>query len=123
MAAMETKFVIRRAFGGAIAPGPGVYRGRLTEQIDEGRPPLSGGLSWTHFLDVGMAVDIRDGQTRAAGTNVLTYADGDEIRIPDDNGCKFVVVLVVRMAMGSMDPFKRAYLMRDDPVFTGTFWK
>lgn len=78
---------------------------------------------WTHFIDLPIEVDIRDGITRTTGSNTLNWADGDEVRIPDASGTKYVVVFVVTMNFGrNNDEYKRAYLLRDAPVFAGTGW-
>lgn len=85
---------------------------RLTEQIDMGRPALAGQLLWSHYVDLDVTVDIRDGITRSAGSNAQTYADGDEVRVPSGSSHKFVVVFVAMMAYGTPQAFKRAYLLR-----------
>lgn len=86
---------------------------RLVEQLDVGRPPVAGALLWSHYIDLASAVDIRDGLTRTAGSDSLTYADGDEVRIPTGTTNKYVVVAVVSMNLGDVGQYKRAYLLRD----------
>ena len=63
---------------------------------------------WTHYIDVDASVDIRDGCTRVVGSNAMTYADGDEVRIPSGVANRYVVVWVEPSPSGG----KRAYLMR-----------
>lgn len=78
-----------------------------------------GSLFWSHHLDVDDTIDVRDGSTRAAGTNAITYADGDEVRIPDAAGTSYVVVWVEMHNRGTPQQFKRAYLLRDTAVWPG----
>src|SRR5262249_1452753 len=85
---------------------------RLVEQFDVGRPPVSGQLMWSHYIDLDPSADIRDGVTRTVGNNTLTYADGDEVRIPSGSTNKYVVVFVVSMGLGTAQQYKRAYLLR-----------
>lgn len=113
--------MIYDGFNGALRY-PTAKRCKLTEQLDEGRPPVSGGLFWTHFIDLDLDVDIRDRCTRSAGTNTLTYADGDKVIIPDVNGTVYVVVFVTPMALNTRHEYRRAYLMRHDAQFDGTGW-
>lgn len=77
-------------------------------------------LFWTHYIDLDSDVDIRDGVTRITGANAITYADGDEVRIPDANGDRYVVVLVVLMGFGRELKYKRAYLLRHIANWTGS---
>jgi hypothetical protein len=68
---------------------------------------------WTHYLVVDIGVDVKDGCTRAAGSSGLTYADGDEVRVPGGAGTpRFVVVWVETVDAGTPREFKRAYLVR-----------
>lgn len=120
-AAAPTTVKIYSGFGGA-ARYDDVQRCRLVEQVDEGRAPSSSGLNWTHYIDLPFDIDIRDNVSRSAGSNTLTYADGDEVRIPDEAGTKYVVVFVVPMGLGTSFSYKRAYLLRDAPVWDGTGW-
>ncbi len=115
-----TTFNVYRAFGGALQSSANACR--LVEQMDEGRRPETSNLSWSHYIEFDMSVDVRDGVTRTAGTNSLSYADGDEIRIPDASGTIYVVVFVIVLGMGSPRAYKRAYLLRDTANFTGTGW-
>jgi hypothetical protein len=54
-----------------------------------------------------------------AGQDAVIYADGDEVRIPDAAGSRFVVVWVEMVDRGSPNQFKRAYLVRDTAVWPG----
>lgn len=119
--AAPTTVKIYSGFGGA-ARYDDLKSCRLVEQLDEGRAPSSTGLNWTHYIDLDFEVDIRDNVSRSVGSNSLTYSDGDEVRIPDVQGTKYVVVFVVPMGMGTNNHYKRAYLLRDDPVWDGTGW-
>ena len=94
---------------------------RLAEVPDaaRGQPPAAGGLAWTHYADFSDEADVRDGATRTAGANAVTYADGDELRIPDASGSRFVVVWVETVNRGDGSQYKRAYLMRHAAVWPG----
>ena len=78
-----------------------------------------GAVVWTDYLDLDETVDVRDGCTRAAGSNSVTYNDGDEVRIPNASGTRYVVVWVALMNRGTARPFKRVYLMRDTAAWPG----
>jgi hypothetical protein len=112
---------IYRGFGGALLTED--VRIRLLDAQDDGRRHIATTgvqLQWSHVVECDHDVDIRDGCTRAAGSNDLTYADGDEVRIPDASGTRFVVVWVTPVNRGSELAFKRIYLLRHDAVWTGT---
>jgi len=66
----------------------------------------------THTLDVQPGVDIRDGCTRSAGSSAMTYADGDEVRVPSGGSTRYVVVRVDVVNRGAPAQFQRAYLLR-----------
>jgi hypothetical protein len=66
----------------------------------------------THTLDVQPGVDIRDGCTRIAGSNAMTYADGDEVRVPSGGSTRYVVVRVDVVNRGTPAQCQRAYLLR-----------
>lgn len=74
---------------------------------------------WTHYIDIDDSVDLRDGCGRALGGPAQLYADGDEVRIPNASGTRYVVVWVVMINAGSPHQFKRAYLARDTAVWPG----
>src|SRR5687767_14257566 len=101
---------IYRPFGGAAATEN--VRIRLLDEQPGGRRRTATAvqLQWTHVVECDYTVDIRDGCTRAAGSSDLTYADGDEVRIPDAGGARFVVVWVTPVQRGSELAFKRVYL-------------
>jgi len=80
---------------------------------------LEGPLVWTDIVDFEESVDVRDGCTRVAGADAITYADGDGIRIPNASGTRYVVVWVETMNRGTTRAFKRAYLIRDTAVWPG----
>lgn len=116
-----TTMDIYRPFGGAVAQQD--VRIRVVDTQPEGRRRTETvvQLQWTHVVECDHSVDVRDGCTRVAGSNNVTYADGDEVRIPDGSGTRFVVVWVTSVNRGTELAFKRVYLMRDDPSWTGTF--
>ncbi len=71
------------------------------------------GLIWTHILDVQPGVDIRDGCSRAAGADAISYADGDQIFVPGGgSGASYVVVWVETVGLGTPLEHQRAYLLR-----------
>ena len=71
------------------------------------------GLTWTHALDVQPAVDVRDGCSRAAGAAAITFADGDEVRVPGGAGTtRYVVVWVETVGRGTAMQHQRVYLLR-----------
>lgn len=121
---LTTTFNIRRPYGAGASVESGL-RCRLMEQLDEGRAALAGCMQWTHYIDCQETVDIRDGITRATGALTVTFteADADEVRIPDDNGTRYIVVFVAVISQGDKQGvYKRVFLHRDDPVWTGTGW-
>src|SRR5437867_4154710 len=93
---------------------------QLVCDLAGGRPRGSGNLLWTHYMLVNSDVDIRDGCTRAAGADALTYADGDGLRIPSGAGnTRYVVVWVECVQRGGSNEHKRAYLIRDTATWPG----
>src|SRR5262249_12928660 len=94
---------------------------RLVPVLQRGRGcgAGAGDLRWTHLLEVDDTVDVRDGCTRGLGGNALTYADGDEVRVPDAAGTRYAVVWVELLNRGTVQQFKRVYLMRDTAVWPG----
>ncbi len=118
--AKTTTMDIYRPFGGAVAQEN--VRIRLLDEQPAGRRRTATAvqLQWTHVVECDYTVDIRDSCTRAAGSSDLTYADGDDVRIPDASGTRFVVVWVTPVQRGSELAFKRVYLLRHDAVWTGT---
>lgn len=70
-------------------------------------------LRWTHVLYFAPGMDVRDGCTRSAGSNNLSYADGDEVRVAGSGGpVRFVVIWVDDGDPGTPHAFRRAYVMR-----------
>lgn len=111
-------FDIRRPFGGALFVSGLV--GVFYSDNPIGRGSYSGGnyYNWSHFLDVASGVDIRDGMSRSGGLDVISYADGDEVRIPSGAGVtRYVVVFVAPMRDLTGVSFHRVYLLRDQ-----AFW-
>lgn len=90
---------------------------RLVPNLKAGRLASAGPtlLMWTHYLDLAYNVDIRDGCTRSAGQNYVTYADGDGVRVTmDGQTWRFVVVWVEwRYPDEPANRYIRAYLVRD----------
>jgi hypothetical protein len=83
---------------------------RLVADFARGR--LANGPTWTHYLVLDTGADVRDGCTRAAGAADVTYADGDEVRVPAGSGSRYAVVWVEAVDPGTPRQFKRAYLVR-----------
>jgi len=107
---------IYRPFGAAIPDATDVPC-RIVPNLARAEASGAGGtaeIGWSHWADFESSVDVRDGVTRAAGTDYLTYADGDEIRATLE-GCltRFVVVFVEFRFTNTPSNYKRAYLMRD----------
>ena len=103
---------IYRPFG-AGSPTQSNVACRLVADFARGRLASGGVPEWTHYLELDVGVDIRDGCTRAAGASVLTYADGDEVRVPGGASTpRFVVVWVEKIDQATQREFKRAYLLR-----------
>lgn len=102
---------IYRPFG-AASPTYTNVPCRLVPDMPRGGATL-GSLAWTHYVMVDVAVDVQDGCTRAPGSPTVTYADGDEVRIPIGSSTpRFVVIWVETVDVGSPREFKRAYLTR-----------
>ena len=112
---LSTTCDVYRPFGVGAPTTTGISC-RLVPDLDNSSAGL---VAWTHYLDVDDTVDIRDGCTRAIGSNGITYADGDEIRIPNASGSRFVVVWVEMVNRGTAYQFKRVYLVRDTAVWPG----
>lgn len=103
---------VYRPFG-AGSPTHSNVSCRLVADFARGRMASGGVPEWTHYLEIDSTADIRDGCTRAAGAYVLTFADGDEVRVPGGaSSPRFVVVWVETIDQGSPREFKRAYLLR-----------
>ncbi len=91
---------------------------RLVADLSRGRSASAGLPIWSHYLILDESIDIRDGCSRSAGANAITYADGDEVRIPDAGGSRFVVVWVEWVNRGTPKAFKRVYLLRHQFAWT-----
>jgi hypothetical protein len=103
---LTTTCDIYRPFG-AGSPTTSNVPCRLTPGVDQ-----TGSPEWTHTLDVQPGVDVRDGCTRTAGSGSMTYADGDEVRVPSGGSTRYVVVRVEVVARGTACQYQRAYLLR-----------
>jgi hypothetical protein len=120
----DVTFDLYRPFG-AGAPTQTGLRGRLYSDpalrrgVPEGH--VTAKLVWSHVLEVDDELDLRDDCTRTAGSNAVTYADGDELRIPDGAGTRYVVVWVERVMSppGCHPACKRAYLLRHAAAWPG----
>ena len=109
---LPTTCDIYRPFG-AGSPLATAVPCRLVPTLERGRNSgLSGVLMFTHYIELDEAADIEDGCTRTATANAISYADGDEVRIPSGGSTKYVVVWVETKQLGTAMAFKRAYLMR-----------
>lgn len=87
---------------------------RLVPDLPPGRRRVSSApLTWTHVLLLQPDVAIRDACTRTAGSPEVSYADGDEVRIPSGSTNKFVTVWVEVVNDGLPTKYKRVYLTRD----------
>jgi hypothetical protein len=106
-----------RPFGATMPTATGI-RCRLVADLRGGRTSADGGLFWSHYLIVDETVDVRDGCSRTPGANIITYADGDEVRIPDASGTRYVVVWVEWVSRGTPRAFKRVYLLRHAAAWT-----
>jgi hypothetical protein len=74
-------------------------------------------LAWTHTLDIQPGVDLRDGVSRIVATVQLSYADGDEVRVPSGGTTRFVVVWIETVGRGTALQYQRAYLLRHEAAF------
>ncbi|MSR53785.1 MAG: hypothetical protein EXS09_10915 [Gemmataceae bacterium] len=84
---------------------------KLVADLERGR--IDGAIVWTHYLLLATSDDIRDGCTRIAEGNAITYADGDEVRMTIGSSTpRFVVAWVETVDAGTALEFKRAYLLR-----------
>jgi hypothetical protein len=118
---LTTTCDIFRPFGAASPTATGVAC-RLVACLERGRGGYASTnyLAWSHYLDVDDTVDVRDGCSRAAGTTLVSYADGDGVRVPSGAGnTTYVVVWVTMVNRGTPVQYKRAYLMRDTPAWPG----
>jgi hypothetical protein len=111
-ALLPTTCDIYRPFGGPTPIATGV-KCKLVAELERGRGSgLAGNLMWSHYIDLNESVDIQDGCSRTGGANAITYADGDEVRVPAGGGTVFVVVWIETRQLGAPQAFKRAYLLR-----------
>ena len=109
---------VYRPFGAGSPVTTGIA-GRLVPDLPAGRGRSGALLLWTHYIDVDVTADIRDGCTRVGGADTLQYADGDEVRIPDGSGSRYVVVWVEMHNRDTPQQFKRVYLLRAVAVWPG----
>ena len=107
-----------RPFGAASPLTTGIAC-RLVPDLAVGRGMNGALLSWTHYLDMDATVDVRDGCTRLAGADSLQFADGDELRIPNGSGSRYVAVWVEWHNRDTPQQFKRVYLLRAVAVWPG----
>jgi hypothetical protein len=111
---LTTTCDIYRPFG-AAAPAATAVPCQLSPDLAAGT--LGGSLVWTHVLDLAPGADIRDGCTRTAGGDAITYADGDEVRVPSGGSTRYVVVWVETQNRGSSMQCLRAYLLRHEAAW------
>ncbi|MFO0808972.1 MAG: hypothetical protein U0746_10140 [Gemmataceae bacterium] len=109
---LTTTCDIYRPFGAASPLTTGVPC-----RISPGGPTITDGPHWTHTLDVQPGVDLCDGCSRTAGADAMTYADGDEVRVPSGGATRYVVVGFETVARGTPMQFQRAYLLRHSAAF------
>jgi hypothetical protein len=116
-----TSFDVYRPFGNAAPVVTGLVGVFYSDAIN-GRGSYSGGnyVMWSDFLDVASSVDVRDGSSRASGLDTVSYADGDEVRVPSGAAAsRYVVVRVSNMLDLTGVLFKRVYLLRDAAHWPG----
>src|SRR5262249_1510568 len=87
---LTTTCDIYRPFGAGAPTTTGVGC-RLVSDIERGLLTGSSVLTWSHYIDVDDSVDIRDACGRLGGGPGIVYADGDEVRIPNASGSRYVV--------------------------------
>jgi hypothetical protein len=112
---LTTTCDIYRPFGAASPTTTGIAC-RLVPDLARGQ---SGLLTWTHYLDLDDSVDVRDGCTRLLGGDAVSFFDGDEVRVPNASGSRYVVVWVEVLNRGTPRQFKRVYLLRDTAAWPG----
>jgi hypothetical protein len=89
-----------------------------TPCMPQGLRSEPGALQYTDVILVADTVDVRDGCTRTAGTNAVTYGDGYKVAIPS-GGTTYSVVWVETVNRGMSSAYKRVYLMRDAAAWPG----
>lgn len=101
---------------GAGAPLYSDVPARVVPNLKVGRGSTSGPtyLTWTHWVDLQPTQDIKDGCTRAAGANYVTYNDGDGVRATlAGRSYRFIVVWTEDRFTNTPTAYKRVYLIRD----------
>jgi len=89
---------------------------RIVPNLTFGRGGTAGPtyLMWTHWIDFEPSTDVRDGCTRSAGSNYVSYADGDEIRASlEGRTYSWVVIWVEDRFTNTDNNYCRAYCVRD----------
>jgi hypothetical protein len=74
----------------------------------------TGMKSWTHYLLLDTAVDLRDGYQ---GNQLWNYPNADTVVIPTGGLTVYAVVFVEIIGRGSIGEHKRAYLDRQTPTW------
>lgn len=111
-AMLPSRCDVYRPFGSASPTTTGIPC-RIAPRTDsKSRGIVDETIAWTHMLDFQPGVDIRDGCSRSAGDCVITYADGDEIRVPSGSTTRYVVMWVETIGRDTPLQFQRAYLLR-----------
>ncbi len=67
--------------------------------------------AWTHVASMPATADVRDGYQ--GGPFLLV--NPDNISVPDKNGTKFKVIVVVRKGRNTANDFKKVYLQLQTP--------
>lgn len=111
---LTTTCDIYRPFGAASATATNVPC-RLSPMVSASDHPA--GILWTHTLDVQPGVELHDGFTRTSGDSDVTYADGDEVRVPGGGSTRYVVVWIEVIARDTPRQHQRAYLLRHAAAF------
>lgn len=108
---LTTTCDVYRPFGAGSPTSAGVPC-RLVPDYARSRAAAQSPI-WTHYLIVNPGAGIQDAVARPVGSNSLTYADGDEVRVPSGaSSPRFVVVWVETVETGSPQEYQRVYLLR-----------
>jgi hypothetical protein len=81
-------------------------------------------VRWSHYIDFDVDTDtikVMDGTTRASGSDVLAYTDGDGVKVDLQKGDALVSLVVVWVEwryIGEAREYIRAYCLRDARTWT-----
>jgi len=99
---------------------------RLVPTLKGGRGSDSGTnyLRWSHYVDLDVntsTIKVMDNVTRGAGSDVLAYSDGDELKVDLQRGdglVSLVVVWVEWRYINEPREYIRVYCLRDAQTWT-----